>query len=227
MKCSRVAFLSFIFAVASLFFAAACASAAHAQADHGQAAGAQSKSAQIDIGGGFYEAFSKGTAGNGTQQSASNNVGGMFELRYLKSRMLGVGMSYSINPTTQTFAPNGSYPTCGVTCANTPVSLSAYAGQLTFEWVPSMQIGKIRPYGIAGVGMMMTMGSYSLFVVNDTFKPDLVGGGGVDYSLTPRFGLRAQYRFSRFKAPNLATPYPATGAYTYYSEPIGGVFYIF
>jgi len=220
MKRSRLAFLLLVFAVVS-------AVAAHAQATQTQPqpAKAQSQFAQIDISGSFYEAFTSGTAGNGTKQTPANADGGMVEGRYLMNRLAGFGMSYSYNQADQTFAPNGT--ACEYTCANPVAKLSAKASEIALLWVPSTKIGSIRPFAIGGVGFFITPTANSTYEVNTVVRPVYVVGGGLDFSLTSHFGVRVQYRDNLYKAPNLAAFYPATGQFTSSSEPMGGIFYRF
>lgn len=222
MKCSRVAFLSFVFAVAG-------AGVALAQAANSPAPSAQAPVTQFDIGGSVYEAFTGNTTGNGTQQTATNEMGGMFEARYLMSRFRGFGVTFSYNPAHDTFTPNGtSYSTCGLECANPTRPLVSKVSQFGMEWVPSVTYGKLRPFAVVGFGFLITFPSNSIYLdVNTVIRPVYVFGGGADYSLTPHFGVRAQYRYNLFKAPNIETLYNATGVFTHYSEPMGGVFYRF
>lgn len=52
-------------------------------------------------------------------------------------------------------------------------------------------------------------------------------GGGLDYSLSHHFGLRAQFRGNIYHAPNLSVMYNSTGKFTHMNKPMGGVFYRF
>jgi opacity protein-like surface antigen len=203
MKCSRLAFLSFAVAIVS-------ASAAHAQ---------------VDVSGSFYEAFTNGTAGNGTKQTPSNADGGMVEARYLMKPLLGLGMSYSYNHANQSFAPNGS--DCEYACANPVTNLSAFADEISLDYVPSVKIGKVRPFAVGGVGFFITSPGKSAYEVSTVVRPVYVVGGGLDFTLISHFGVRIQYRDNLYKAPDLSALYPATGVFTSSSEPMGGLFYRF
>ncbi len=205
MKCSRAAFLSLLLAVVST-------SAAHAQ---------------FDLSGSFYETFTSSTSGNGTKQTPTNSDGGIVEARYLMNRLAGFGMSYSYNSADTTFAPNGTYPTCELTCANPVTKLSAKANEISLDWVPSVKIGIIRPFAIGGLGFFISSPSNSAYTVNTVVRPVYVAGGGFDFSIASHFGIRVQYRDNFYHAPNMAGFYPSTGVFTSSSEPMGGLFYRF
>jgi opacity protein-like surface antigen len=206
MKCSRMAFLSFAFAVIS-------ASAGHAQ---------------IDISVSGYEAFTSSTTGNGTKQVPTNAEGGMAEARYLMNPLAGFEMSYSYNRANQTIEPNGTtYPECGYTCANPVTKLNATANEISLDWVPSVKVGSVRPFAVGGIGFFITSPGNSTYEVNTVVRPVYVVGGGLDFSLVKHFGIRVQYRENFYKAPDLSALYPSTGVFTGSSEPMGGLFYRF
>ncbi len=224
-KCSGMAFLSFVFAAV-----VACTGAAQAQTANTQKTGAQ-----FDIGGSFYHAFTSGTSGDGTKQTPTDASGGMIEARYLKSGLRGLGMSYEFNLENTTYVPNGT--ACFYDCSNPVTTLASKDSKLIFEWVPSIVVGRMRPFAIGGVGFFISSSDPSMYgtgssatmgyQVNTVVRPTYVFGGGSDFSLTSRFGVRLQYRYNLYKAPNLSAIYPATGAWTGSSEPMGGVFYRF
>lgn len=231
MKCSGVAFLSFVFAVAAagpLDAQTPDAQPANPQPANTQPQNAQPENTQIDISGSFYRAFTRSTAGQQTKQTPTDSEGGMFEVRYLASRFVGFGLAISGNPANQTFAPNT--PTCGSTCPPYPVTtLSANEIEVAPEYVPSVQFGRIRVFAVGGFAFNIFTTGASQFATTTRTRPGYVFGGGSDFSLTPRFGVRVQLRYNLYKAPDIATPggYPATGAYTSSVEPMAGVFYSF
>jgi opacity protein-like surface antigen len=203
MKCSRVAFLSFVFAVVG-------ASAGHAQ---------------FDLSANFFEAFNGSSSGTGTKETLTNGTGGMVEARYFFKPLAGVGASYSYNHESLTLSPNGTQ--CALACANPTTKLSAKAEEIAFDWVPSVKVGKIRAFALGGAGILLTLPGPSVPEVSGVVRPAFVFGGGVDFSLSPHIGARLQYRDNLYKAPNPYPLYPATGSYMSSSEPMGGLFYRF
>jgi len=221
MKCSRLALLSFVFAVIS-------GTVAHAQAGNAQATKAQASNAQIDFAASYFQAFTSGTAGNGTKQTPTNSWGAMIEARYLMKPLVGFGFSYSYNRANQSFAPNGTtYSTCQLACQNPVTNLRAFADEISLDWVPSKQIGRVRPFAIGGIGFFITSPANSVYEVNTVVRPVYVVGGGLDLAVTSHIGIRAQYRDNLYKAPNLSALYFPTGVFTSSSEPMGGLFYRF
>jgi hypothetical protein len=203
MKCSRVAFLFFVFAVVS-------AGAAHAQ---------------LDLSASGFEALNGSSTGNGTKETLTNGTGGMVEARYFMKPLLSFGASYSYYHEGLTLAPNGT--SCDYTCANPTTKLSAKAQEIAFDWVPSMKIGKARAFAIGGAAIFLTMPGPSVPEVTAVVRPAYVFGGGVDVPMISNFGLRLQYRANVYKAPNPYPLYPATGNYVTTSEPMGGLYYRF
>jgi opacity protein-like surface antigen len=204
MKCSRFAFLVLVVAFIG-------AVAAHAQ---------------FDISAGYYEAFTSTSSGTGTKQIPTNSGGEIAEVRYLRSPLFGLGMSYSYNRANQTIEPNGT--DCQYTCANPTTVLTARASEIALDWIPSLKVGKsLRPFAIGGVGFFITSPGDSTYEVNTIVRPVFVVGGGVDWSVLKHFGVRLQYRDNIYKAPDLSALYPASGAFTSSSEPTGGLFFRF
>jgi opacity protein-like surface antigen len=232
MKCSGVTFLSLVFAMAaaSPIYAQTDAQPANPQPANAQQQNAQSDNSQIDVSGSFYRAFNRSTAGHGTKQTPEDSNGGMFEARYLASRYVGFGLAISFNPSNQSFTQDPT--TCGLTCPPyPPTTVTARAIEVVPEYVPSWQFGRVRAFAVGGLGfhILSTSAPPNQFASTNRTRIVYVFGGGADFSLTPRFGVRVQYRYGLYKAPDISTPggYPATGKYTSTSEPMAGVFYTF
>jgi len=182
------------------------------------ALGGVTAAAQTDIAGSFYETLNGGSkTGNGTVQTSPNSQGGLMELRHIqKNPLIGYELSYSFNLATQTYAnvPNCS-PTTYFQC-NNPVGIS---------WVPTFKVGNLRPFGVAGVGFYIDTPSIDIGYLNTTVRPMYIFGGGLDWGLLPRGGLRLQYREEMFKDPNLDDRYNTTGEFNYSSMPMVGFYF--
>lgn len=181
--------------------------------------------AQIDIGAGAYEALNSSSSGMGTLQKPSNSPGFLFELRYIASPLVGFEFSYGFNPADQLFTPNPG--DCRLVCANAPLELHAKASTIGLNWVFSKRYGAIMPFAITGVGFFVDSTNQSTYVVNTVPRPALILGGGMDWNVLPKFGVRAQYRDNIYSAPNLSSLYPATGQITSTGTPTVGFFYVF
>ena len=182
--------------------------------------------AQFDVSASFYEALTSASSGVGVRQTPTNSEGGLVEARYIMNRLAGFELAYSYNRANQTFAPNGT--SCGYVCGQPTIAVRARADEVAIDWVPSMKVGNLRPFAIGGIGFFITSpGNLPLYDVNTVIRPAVVFGGGLDWALMKHFGVRVQYRDNLYKAPDLTAIYPANGAYTQSSEPMGGFYYRF
>ena len=179
-------------------------------------------SAQTSVGLSLYGAFTGATSGNGTQQSPSNSAGGLIELRHISNPILGVEVTYSYNRANQSYSASAACPTTG--CTNiSPASVKANANELTLDWIPSVPIGNLRPFGVLGLGLLLNRPSGSPNS-NSSTQPVYVYGAGLDWGLLPHLGLRFQFRGNLYKAPDLTTLYRSTGAFTRTSQPMIGAY---
>ena len=192
------------------------------------ALGGMTASAQFTVAGSFYESFNGGTkTGNGTVQTSPNSAGGMMELRNIqKNPLIGYELSYSYNPANQTYATQPA-PNCGYECylGTTPETVKAYADQAGISWVPSMKVGNLRPFGVAGVGAFVDTNSVSLGNLGTVVRPMWIYGAGVDWGFLKKGGLRLQYRGELYKDPNLDHRYTTTGAFVDAAMPMVGFYF--
>lgn len=186
---------------------------------------AASDYSETDIGGSLYQAMLSSSTGNGVTQTPKDGMGGMMEVRHLVNPLVGFELSYGFNTETQTIAPAAT--NCGYVCNLQPVKDTAKDNLITLDWVFSKQFGRLRPFALGGLGWYIAVAGNSIYGVNNVVRPTFVAGGGVDYSLTDHWGIRAQFRDNFFTAPDLSTLYPSSGARTQMYQPAGGIFYAF
>ena len=207
--------------------------------------------AQTDVAASLYGAFNGSTNGNNVVQSPSNAAGGMFEIRHIVNPLIGFEGAYSINRANQTYS-SATYAVCGVCAASTwwsPVSANAH--EVSGDWVVSLKIRNLRPFALAGGGILFDVPSSAQTTITTTItacgtepgcvlgtttsststrsatKPVFVYGAGADWDLLPHIGLRFQYRGNLYKAPNLAAFYTSTDAFTHTAEPMIGAYFRF
>jgi opacity protein-like surface antigen len=183
-------------------------------------------SAQTDVAASLYGAFTGASRGNDTIQSPSNAAGGLIELRHISHPWLGYEGTYALNRANQKYsfaAVPASCPSSG--CGVTLNSVSANAHEVTGDWVASLKIGNLRPFVLAGGGILIDAPSSGQASTSTSTKPVFVYGGGVDWRLLPHIGLRLQYRGNLYKAPDLTTVFTSTGAFTHTAEPMIGIFF--
>ncbi len=179
-------------------------------------------SAQTDVALSLYGAFNGTTNGNGTVQSPSNSAGGIVELRHISNPIVGYEATYSFN------RANENYSSCGIVspiCSEQSVKADAH--EITADWVASVKLVNIRPFALAGVGLLFDVPGSGQTSTSTSTKPVFVYGAGLDWGLVPHIGLRLQYRGNLYKAPDLTKLYTSTNAFTHTAEPMIGAYFRF
>jgi opacity protein-like surface antigen len=180
---------------------------------------------KTDISVGLYGAFGGTTSANGAQQSPSNSAGGIIEVRHLANPLVGFEGTYSFNHADQTYSELVCPVTTGMTPPCNPTqAVKANAHELTADYVPSVKIANLRPFGVLGVGLLLNEPASGQTATTSSNKIVYVYGAGLDWGLLPHIGLRFQYRGNLYKAPDLSTLYGSTGAFTHTAEPMIGVY---
>jgi opacity protein-like surface antigen len=196
----------------------------------GAAAGAQvargvESLGKTDVGVSLYGAFTPtSTDSVGDSQSPSNSAGGMVELRHLANPILGFEGTYSFNHATQTYnevaCPVGQPP-----CTPVTTVVKANAHELALDWVPSLHLANVRPFGVLGVGVLLNVPSSGQSNTQTATKPVYVYGAGLDWGVLPHLGLRLQYRGNLYNAPQVTTLYTSIDKFTQTAEPMIGVYF--
>lgn len=206
--------------------------------------------AQTSVSASVYGAFSGTTTGNGTQQSPANQAGGLLEVRHISNPILGFEGTYSFNRADQTYTappPTGVFcPAFG--CSISTESVANNAHEVTADWIPSVHIANLRPFGVLGVGLLLdvpatgtatvtttgpclvcgtssSMTTTSTSSTSTSTKPVYVYGGGLDWGLLPHIGLRLQYRGNLYSAPNVTKFFTSTDTFIHTAEPIVGIYF--
>jgi opacity protein-like surface antigen len=191
----------------------------------GQASQAARGLSRTDVALSLYGAFNESTSGNDTAQSPSNSAGGLIEVRHIRNPIIGYEATYAFNRANQRYAPLSPLPcppnptTCGV-----PAAVLANAHEITGDWIASVKIANLRPFALAGVGLLLDVPRSGQTDSLTSTKPVFVYGGGLDWGLLPHLGLRFQYRGNLYKAPDLTTLYTSSGAFTHTAEPMIGAY---
>lgn len=189
-------------------------------------AGAQAEAVktitQTDVSLSVYGAFSGTTTGDGIVQSPSNAAGGIFEVRHIINPLIGFEGTYSFNRANQKYTPTTS---CGLPCGTiTPATVSADAHEVTADYLASLKIANLRPFALAGAGLLFNEPSSGQADTTSSNKPVFVYGAGLDWGLLPHIGVRLQYRGNLYRTPDLTKLYGSSGAFMHTSEPMIGVY---
>jgi len=192
-----------------------------------KAAGAQVEAVsaveKTDVALSIYGAFSGTTTGDGVEQSPANAAGGIVEVRHIDNPIVGFEGTYSFNRANQKYTPQ--MITCGITCGTvTPAPVSADAHEITGDWVASLHLANLRPFALAGGGLLFNEPVSGQANTSSSTKPVFVYGAGLDWGLLPHLGLRLQYRGNLYRAPDLTKLYGSSAAFTHTAEPMIGVY---
>jgi len=179
--------------------------------------------AQMDFGASFYRAFTASSSGHGTLQTPADGTGGIVEARDIFKPLLGFELTYSLNRADQGLAPKAG--SCGYNCVLQPTTISAYAHEISGDWIVSEKRGHLRPFALVGIGFFITQPTSNQYDLNTNVRPVYVFGGGTDWALSPRFGLRFQFRDNLYKAPQVSGLFNPTGAFTQSAEPMVGFYF--
>lgn len=180
---------------------------------------------QFDVGGSFYKTFVNSTTGMGFTQSPSDGMGGLAEGRYLISPLVGFEMAVMFGTGGQAYTPLTTG--CQLTCQNPQTIISGRQVEASLDYVPSIKIGNLRPFLVGGLGVFISVPDTTPLGNNTSIRGAYIYGGGLDYNITRRIGVRGQVRGTMYKAPNISSIYPADGQYTQTLTPMGGIFWRF
>jgi hypothetical protein len=98
------------------------------------------------------------------------------------------------------------------------------AHQVGANWVVSFPVLMLKPFVLAGGGIIFFHpDSNQPDETNDT-KPVFVYGAGIDWTVIPHIGVRFQYRGNLYHAPDVSHAFSSTDAFTHTAEPMIGAY---
>lgn len=191
-------------------------------------AGAQARAvkdiSQTDVSLSIYGAFSGSTSGDGFAQSPSNAAGGTIAVRHIDNPLVGYEGTYSFNRANQVYAPLVC-PGAGIVPGCDPAQpVSANAHEITGDWVASIKLANVRPFALAGAGLIFNQPASGQANTTSSDKGVFVYGIGLDWGLLPHLGLRLQYRGNVYKAPDLSTVFGSSTQFEHTGEPMIGAY---
>jgi opacity protein-like surface antigen len=175
---------------------------------------------------GWGAAFSKsvGTASNGVVVSPTNSgmILGTFRARFNRTHGIEVTGSRTDNSQIASLGPNDFRVQARITEFTGAYVLSPFHFQ------------KIEPFLLAGAGALRFTpgnqyinGNLSPFGASQQTSLAFVYGGGVDYRVWKRLGVRLQYRGLIYKAPTFHVAQFITGGNGHMAEPSIGIVFNF
>ncbi len=186
----------------------------------------QTNTESADIGVNFLGALNGSlTTGNSpSQPNPSNTVGGMIEFRFLIHRWVGFEGTYSYRQPSQD-GPSFAFPPFGSPQTSGLISYSTHAQQITGDWVFSKKTARFTYFALAGLGGLFTTVPTGEIGTQSSANLAYEYGGGLDWKLRPRFGVRLQYRGDISKTPAISQRYPSNSGYMHTAEPMIGLYY--
>jgi opacity protein-like surface antigen len=175
--------------------------------------------AQTDLAFSVLASFSQSSSGNGTTQSPSTHLGGLFQLRHIANPLIGYEATYSYNRANQVYASSATSAT-----ALPPQPVSANAHQITGDWVVSARLLNLRPFALAGIGVLIDVPSSDESFTQTAHNVVYVYGAGLDIGLIPHIGMRLQYRGNVNKAPDITTVFSSTDKFVHSAQPMAGMY---
>lgn len=205
---------------------------------------------ETDLGLSGLFAVTQSATGNFVTHTTPSWYGGTVELRRISSPLMGFEAAYSIvgphNDTWSTTAPltPPGFP-CTPSCSFTPAATTVRTFDQTFsvDWVPSMEVGNLRPFAVLGIGALLATpdnGQVTVaipsnnggaavenyFSLSSAATAAYVYGAGVDWRVLRHAGIRLQYRGEMYKDPDVVSSlYPATGAFVQRADPTFGIYF--
>jgi opacity protein-like surface antigen len=185
--------------------------------------------AQTDVGLSLYGAFSGRTDANGVGVSPANSAGGIIELRHLANPIFGFEGTYSYNRANERYSSVLAIacPTPPTPCPPTAASVRANAHEITLDWVPSVKLANLRPFGVLGVGALFDVprSGQTSFPTKTSTKAVYVYGAGLDWGVVPHFGVRFQYRGNLYKTPDVTGLFTSLDKFRHTAEPMIGIYF--
>jgi opacity protein-like surface antigen len=199
--------------------------------------------AQTDVAISGYGAFNQSTSSSATIQKPSDQAGFLIEARHISNPLVGYEVTYAYNRANQAYATSQPQVCPAFGCSSSTAAVQANAHEITADWVASLKILNVKPFALAGGGVLVTVpeggsvttvgcgllnplcsSSTTPASTQTQAKAMFVYGAGVDVAVLPHLGLRFQYRGRVYKAPDLVTAFSSTDKFTRTSEPVLGVF---
>ena len=166
--------------------------------------------AQTDVAASVYGSFSGTTEGNGTVQSPSNSAGYLLELRHISNPLVGYELNYSFNRANQNY--------------DNLQEVKAAAHQVGADWIVSFPVLMLKPFVLAGGGLIFFRPDGNQTGSTSDTKPVFVYGAGVDWTVIPHFGVRFQYRGNLYHAPDVSHAFSSSGELAHAAEPMIGAY---
>lgn len=164
--------------------------------------------------------FTKSSDGNGIRQEANKAGGFLAGYSYQFNRWAGVEGNYGYSRNTQDFIS-----TTGTT------GIQSNIHQFTGAFVAHLPTSnsKIEPYALAGSGALLFDPTENTVVggAERQARAVFLYGGGVNWGLSSKIGLRTEYRGFLYKTPDFGISSLNLDKVTHLAQPSAGLYFRF
>jgi outer membrane immunogenic protein len=158
-----------------------------------------------------FGSFLKDTTHNCVRQAATDSGGVLATYRYFFSKHHGAEVNYGYSLNTLSYG-----------LATGPVGVKAHSNELTAAYVFRYPMRRFTPFALAGVGGLV-FDPKDASGANTQARAAFVYGGGVDFNLTHKLFMRAQYRGLVYNSPTFdVAPLNNLDRVTHRAEPSVG-----
>jgi len=158
-----------------------------------------------------FGSFLKDTTHNCVRQAATDSGGVLATYRYFFNEHHGAEVNYGYSLNTQSYG-----------LATGPVEVKAHSNELTAAYVFRYPMRRFTPFALAGVGGLV-FDPKDASGANTQARAAFVYGGGVDFNLTHKLFMRAQYRGLVYNSPTFdVAPLNNLDRVTHRAEPSVG-----
>lgn len=173
--------------------------------------------AQISIQGTALITKDSTAASTSTTHRSTESGGLLVGYSYQFNRWAGAEGNYGFSRNTQRYVAAGS-------ASSIETDIHQVLGSFMFH-IP-VAAEKLRPYALAGGGALIfnPTDRFAVGGIDRQTKAAFVYGGGVDFGLTPNFGVRAEYRGFVYKVPNFTINSLNLDKVTHLAQPSVGFF---
>ena len=182
-------------------------------------AAAQESRSEVSLQGtGF---FTQDTNGQGISRTTTNTGGFLVGYRYHINRWLAAEANYGYDRDTQKYFSTG-----GLSRVQSDVDTATAAAVISLPF----RISRLNPYVLGGGGSLVfhPTGNAGFVSGADTqAKGAFLYGGGVDYTLTRHWSVRAEYRGYIYKDADFGVRALNTDSWTHTAQPSAGVVFRF
>ena len=138
-----------------------------------------------------FGSFVTSTTHDGIENKATNSGGVLASYRFFFSRHSGVEANYGYAENTQNYTGE--------------MGVKTRSHEISGAYVFRMPMGKFTPFALAGAGALVFNPKNYVGASTQT-RPAFVYGAGLDYQLTHRIFLRAEYRGFVYNSPTYDLP---------------------